>query len=112
MCEPDTLSTALRTKASPMVTHPVRKKNKLCWWNPSSSWSLTLSRIAPIIMGNSPKAKFWSISISPKAVPNSLAFTIIGRVGTMIAQNIPVPIPRKPTGIHLTTSDDRREVLV
>jgi hypothetical protein len=112
MWHPLTKSIAFRIKARPIVMQPTMKKNKLCSWNPYRGLELTLSLIAPIIRGKTPRAKFWSISMSPKAVPNNLWLIIMGSVGTKIEQNIPVPIPRKQTGTHLINSEDLNSTLV
>jgi len=42
--------------------------------------------------------------MSPKAVPSNLGLTIIGRVGIITAQNMPIAIPIKETGTHLIHS--------
>ena len=57
-----------------------------------------------MISGNTPKARFIKTSIIPKAVPNNLGFTIIGRVGITTVQKSATPIPIVETGTHLIHS--------
>lgn len=54
--------------------------------------------------GNNPNARFISTSMIPKAVPKSLGFTIIGKVGITTVQNSATPIPIVETGTHLIHS--------
>jgi len=102
--EPVVKSTAFKIKAIPRHKQLTRNKNIDSSWKPYNVCSITRWRIAPIIKGNIPKAKFCIISIKPNAVPNSFGATIIGRVGMMTEQNRPIPIPIKVTGIHLIHS--------
>ena len=94
---PETKSTAFRINDMPRHRQLIINKNEDSRWKPYK-WFYDVSRIAPIIRGKTPNAKFCIISIRPNAVPKSLGFTIIGRVGIITVQNNAMPIPIKVTG--------------
>jgi hypothetical protein len=71
-----------------------------------SLYALSLKN--PLIKGNTPRAKFCSISIIPNPVPIILAGTSIGTVGTIIEQKIAIQIPNRIAGIHLTILFSRK----
>ncbi len=100
---PETKSTDFNINDKPKIAHPTKNKNIVCKWNPYSS-PLTDSLISPIISGNTPSARFMSTSIIPNAVPKSLGFTIIGKVGIITVQKSATPMPIVETGTHLIHS--------
>lgn len=57
-----------------------------------------VSRRYPANSGKTPKARFCSISIIPKPVPSSLGEMSMGIVGTIMAQNMAMQMPRRKEG--------------
>lgn len=89
----------------PAPTHRqlIKKKKSVCRWKPwawlISSW---LYLKAPPTKGNTPRARFCSISIIPNPVPSNLGGTSMGTVGTIMVQKMAMQIPNRKEGIHLT----------
>jgi len=65
------MSIPFRMKDIPTHRQLIRKKKRVWRWNPYALLSPLVYLSAPPTKGNTPKARFCSISIIPKPVPSN-----------------------------------------
>lgn len=101
--QPLVMSIPFKMIETPTQTQLITKKNRVWRWKPFGLLCYpSVSLKAPPTNGNTPRAKFWSISINPNPVPSNLGLISMGTVGTIMAQKMAIHIPKRKDGIHRT----------